>query len=241
MFFSSALLAALLMASAPSSAVAGGVPSGSTLLERYCDVPGTSVELERGLCDADRVKVFNTLSVMSQSAATHKQATRILEQLWLRDSTLGDGLNWKLLGHEDFRAEVVSQLAQAIRIGRSTLPLQPLQTFAADYAHETLPEGVTTGIGLIGDTDASSQLFLLKKAIESPDRDTRGMVLGALGSMCSKSSLEFLQTLATENSGLNAEDKKRATAWLERRTTQMGKHWCAHTSVPPQKQKKGEI
>ena len=50
-----------------------------------------------------------------------------------------------------------------------------------------------------------------------------------------------LQALAGESGGLNAEDRKRAAAWLERRTTQMGKHWCAHTSAHPQEQKKGEV
>lgn len=234
------LPAAALLAAALSSAAAGDVPSKSKFPERYCDVPGVSVELERALCDA-RIHAFEILSEMSQSEATHNQATRILEQLWLRDSTLGDGLNWRLLGDEDFQAEVVSQLAQAIRIGWSTLPLQPLQDFATDYAQKYRSDGVTNGLGLIGDTDASSQFFLLKEAIKSPDRNTRGVVLGALGSMCSKNSLEFLRTLAGEKGGLNADDRKRAAAWLERRTTQMGKNWCAHNSVPPQKQKKGEV
>lgn len=146
-----------------------------------------------------------------------------------------------MLGDESFRAEVASHLASAIRFGRSTLPLQPLQAFATDYAHKHLSDGVTTGIGLIGETDASSQFFLLKKAIKSPDRDARGVVIGALGRMCSKNSLEFLQALAGENGGLNVEDRQRAAAWLKRRTTEMGKHWCAHTLVPPQKEKKGEI
>jgi hypothetical protein len=145
------------------------------------------------------------------------------------------------LGDEDFRAEVASQLAKAIRIGWSTLPLQPLQSFAADYAHKHLSDGVTTGIGLIGDTDASSQLFLLKKVIKSPDRNTRVVVIGALGTMCSNSSLVFLQALTRESGGLDAEDRERAAAWLKRRTTEMGKHWCAHTSMPPPRQKKGEI
>lgn len=181
---------------------------------------------------------------MSQSPASLKQATRILEQIWLRDSTLGDGLNWRSMGDDAFRAEAVSQLAFAIRYGWSTVPLRPLQYFAIDYAHKRLPDGLTTGVGLIGDTDAPGQYILLKQAIRSPDRDTRGVVIGALGRMCSKSTHEFLQTLAGENGGFDEEGRKRAAAHLEHRTTNHAKTQtvvCAYASADAEAKRRRDL
>ena len=100
---------------------------------------------------------------------------------------------------------------------------------------------MTFGIGLIGDTDAPGQFLLLKRVVESSDRNARRVALAALADMCSKNTLLLLEKLATDKGGLDAEDSDRAVAHLKRRTSQKGTFWCAHTTVPQPKRKKGGI
>jgi len=234
------LLAATAFVLTLASTQVDDVPSGSEVPGRYCHVPGVSAELERALCDADTIVLFNTLSEMSQAEETLPRAVRILEQLWLSDSTLGDGLNWKLLGREDARAHVVMQLALAIRDGQSNIPIQPLQNFATSYAQKYMPDGVTYGLALIGYTDAPGQLPLLSKAVQSSDRMARRSAISALGSMCSADTKLFLAKLASDLGGLDAEDRKRAAAHLKRRESKKGALWCAHAAPLPGR-KSGEI
>jgi hypothetical protein len=203
-------------------------------------VPEVTVEFERSLCDADTVTLFNSPSTMSQSPDTAMKALQILEKLWLLDSSLGVGLNWKSLSNEGARAHVVMQLAPAIRNRQSTIPLQRLQVFASAYARWYLKDGTTLGIGLIGDTDAPGQFLLLKRVVESPDRNARRVAIAALGDMCSKNTKLLLEKLATDKGGLDAEDRKRAVAHLKRRTTQMGSLWCSHATAPEPKHREGE-
>src|SRR5579862_1288701 len=82
-----------------------GLPS------RYCRSEAPAA-LQRALCDGDSTAFWRASKDLLESSDTDKRRLTIdvLEKLWRRDRSLGDGLPWTTLYSDDFEAFVVERL-----------------------------------------------------------------------------------------------------------------------------------
>jgi hypothetical protein len=198
-----------------------------------CKVEGAPETLVRAVCIVDGAALSNTAGALLADPAQAKATVRVLEKLWVRDTTLGEGLRWSDLNDEHFRSFVVFALALAVREGKSSVPVAPLQEFAVDYARKYSTTGITHGIDLIGRTDAPGQLPYLTVLASGPDREKRRMAIYAMGLMCEPTVGEYLEKLSMKPKALPKEDAELAGLRKRYRENITMRHYCNYERQTP--------
>jgi hypothetical protein len=192
---------------------------------RYCKVSAPPA-LERALCEADSTSLWEETKALlqSQNADQRALALAILEKVWKKDRSLGDGLPWDALADDDFEAFVVERLAPAVRDGLSDVPLSDLQQFAIRY--RSTPSGREYAIVLIGLTDAPGQTAFLAEMVRKNLEGGRVPAMLALGTMCDRTAIGVLHEV-TESRRFSEEEKKVARAAIEERRSSRVRQWCS--------------
>jgi hypothetical protein len=210
----------LLCAAAGSDAPIAGLPF------RYCKA-NAPLPLEKALCEADSTSFWEQTKELMESQNVDQQrlAVRILEKVWRKDRSLGEGLPWKALSDDDFEAFVVELLAPAVRDAMSDVPLKELQQFAIRY--RLLPSGREHAIVLIGLTDAPGQMKVLASIVRDTVAGRRRAAMLALGTMCDSAAKKILNDVVM-SADFSSDDKKVAQAALDERQSNRVLKWCSN-------------
>lgn len=196
---------------------------------RYCKahVPD---DIEKALCNADGPAFWEATKRLleSQDADQRHLSAKILEKVWKKDESLGDGLPWPALSEPNFRAFVVEQLAPVVRDGGSSVPLSQLQQFAIQYREAA--EGRQYAVVLIGVTDAPGQTPLLRELVKNNPEGQRRTALLALATRCERASEKILKD-ALADATLSDDDKTVAKVALEERRSTRVMRWCTRKNA----------
>lgn len=193
---------------------------------RYCKA-AAPIALQKSLCNGDSTDFWQvSKDLMDSSDPQARQATiTVLERLWSRDKSLGDGLPWNTLYSDNFEAFVVERLAPAIRDAESDVALSDLQAFVIRY--KSTPSSKDYPIALIGITDTPGQVQFLADVIRQSDGGRRRAAILALGTMCEDAATDLLRK-GVRDMRLPENDLKVAKVALDIRYSDRVKAWCAH-------------
>jgi hypothetical protein len=152
-------------------------------------------------CFPLKVLVLTRTALQSRAPERAEAGRRLLEALWRNDTALKLD-RWKArVRSDDFQSGIVELLAMEVRQGRSTVPLEELQTFAVGEALRGMrgaldPHRLKRGVLLIGVTEAPGQLPLLRRVIEENIGGARSDAIAALQYRCDRDSGSLLHELA---------------------------------------------
>jgi hypothetical protein len=220
-------LISLAVMALPAFCAAGSKAPIAGLPFRHCTAHAPPA-VEKALCEADSSSFWEQTKrlVEAQNGDEQRLAVRVLERVWRKDPSLGEGLPWDALSEDDFEAFVVELLAPVVRDGLSDVPLEELQRFATRYRSK--PSGKDYAIVLIGLTDAPGQTEFLADIVRKDRAGKRRTAILALGTMCESAATKILNNVVTSES-FSEDDKKVASIAVDDRQSSRVRLWCSRT------------
>lgn len=206
----------LLMLALVACAQAEPVPPGGSA---SCVVSDAPQVLNDAVCAASADRLQGALSKLKDTdeSPNFVDVIPVLERLWSRDRTMGQGLPWEKLEDLNFRAVLARHMAQQVRVGRSRLPLRDMQELAIKLSRRDLADGGYEGILLIGLTHTPGQVGFLREVLTaSSDPGQRTAAISSLGMVCDAEAAAALTALQTSPKTSEREKKSISQAEISR-------------------------